>query len=136
MSCTCWPAATAACNDAYLTQISVLADTSYNSLSVDEVAAQHAKADCVVNFSTCCKNSNSLLEHCSSSICTSSTAVSFHTVSLLWAKQRQKLLFLSAGPLWQGFHESSVMLASIFCLWSATSGGSNMRCASCAVCCR
>lgn len=30
-------------------QISVLADTSYNSLSVDEVAAQHAQADCVVN---------------------------------------------------------------------------------------
>lgn len=29
-------------------QVSVLADTSYNSLSVDEVAAQHAQADCVV----------------------------------------------------------------------------------------
>ena len=31
-------------------QVSVLADTSYNSLSVDEVAAQHAQADCVVSL--------------------------------------------------------------------------------------
>ena len=31
-------------------QVSVLADTSYNSLSVDEVAAQHAQADCVVRL--------------------------------------------------------------------------------------
>lgn len=36
-------------------QVSVLADTSYNSLSVDEVAAQHAQADCVViSKSDCC----------------------------------------------------------------------------------
>ncbi|KAL3143282.1 hypothetical protein ABBQ38_002125 [Trebouxia sp. C0009 RCD-2024] len=31
-------------------QVSVLADTSYNSLSVDEVAAQHAQADCVIHY--------------------------------------------------------------------------------------
>ena len=62
MSCTCQPAATAARNDAYLTQISVLADTSYNSLSVDEVAAQHAQADCVVNSLICCKDNYSLLK--------------------------------------------------------------------------
>ncbi|KAL0034135.1 hypothetical protein WJX79_011070 [Trebouxia sp. C0005] len=31
-------------------QVSILADTSYNSLSVDEVAAQHAQADCVVHY--------------------------------------------------------------------------------------
>ncbi|KAK9814668.1 hypothetical protein WJX72_009496 [[Myrmecia] bisecta] len=33
-----------------LVQVYVLADTSYNSLSVDEVAAQHAAADCVVHY--------------------------------------------------------------------------------------
>lgn len=30
-------------------QVSILADTTYNSLNVDEVAAQHAQADCVVS---------------------------------------------------------------------------------------
>ncbi len=32
------------------TQVFVLADTSYNSSGVDEVAAEHADADCVVQF--------------------------------------------------------------------------------------
>lgn len=32
------------------TQVYVLADTSYNSEGVDEVAAQHVNADCVVRF--------------------------------------------------------------------------------------
>lgn len=31
-------------------QLYVLADTSYNSLSVDEVAAAHVGAQCVVRF--------------------------------------------------------------------------------------
>ena len=30
-------------------QVSILADTTYNPLNVDEVAAQHAQADCVVS---------------------------------------------------------------------------------------
>jgi diphthamide biosynthesis protein 2 len=30
-------------------QVYVLADTSYNPLSIDEVAAAHVKADCVVS---------------------------------------------------------------------------------------
>ena len=37
-------------SQAHCLQVSVLADTSYNALSVDEVAAQHAQADCVVTF--------------------------------------------------------------------------------------
>jgi hypothetical protein len=32
-----------------LSQVYVLADTSYNPLSVDEVAAAHVNADCVVS---------------------------------------------------------------------------------------
>jgi hypothetical protein len=32
-----------------LAQVYVLADTSYNPLSVDEVAAAHVNADCVVS---------------------------------------------------------------------------------------
>lgn len=33
-------------------QVFVLADTSYNPLSVDEVAAAHVNADCVVSTAT------------------------------------------------------------------------------------
>jgi diphthamide biosynthesis protein 2 len=34
----------------YYIQVFVLADTTYNSLSVDEVAASHVEADCVVHY--------------------------------------------------------------------------------------
>lgn len=35
------------------TQAFVMADTTYNSLGVDEVAAQHVNAQCIVSFSAC-----------------------------------------------------------------------------------
>lgn len=46
----CTTGSSAELGSSYELQVSVLADTSYNSLSVDEVAAQHAQADCVVRL--------------------------------------------------------------------------------------
>ena len=36
-----------------VTQAFVMADTTYNSLGVDEVAAQHVNAQCIVSPSDC-----------------------------------------------------------------------------------
>jgi diphthamide biosynthesis protein 2 len=41
-------------------QVYVLADTTYNPLSIDEVAAQHVNADCVV------RSVAALCKHCTS----------------------------------------------------------------------
>lgn len=49
--CVCW-------------QVYVLADTSYNPLSIDEVAAAHVKADCVVSLRSLCTGHTQRDETC------------------------------------------------------------------------
>ena len=96
-------------------QVSVLADTSYNSLSVDEVAAQHAQADCVVSCF--------LVQFLTLSSCSGKSTVFLYILE----HNAVSSILSNAGALWQGVHESSVMLASILCLWSATPRYSKLR---------